>query len=141
MSLGLFSMPDREVVTVAREDLIPFSERTEDEQKKIATAGGIASGAARRRKRALKDAADLFLSLPVTDKRVFNKLARKGVDPEDIDNQMAMICGLHAEASLGDARAAKVLVDMLGEQSREDPVEDQLRKARELLEGVDSVIE
>lgn len=123
------------------QNLIPFNERTESEQREIATAGGIASGAARRRKRALKDAADLFLSLPVSDKRVWNKLVRKGVHPEDIDNQMAMICGLHAQASLGDARAAKVIVDILGEQSREDPVEDQMRKARDLLEGIDSVIE
>ena len=123
------------------QNLIPFNERTESEQREIATAGGIASGAARRRKRALKDAVDLFLSLPVSDKRVWNKLERKGIDPEDIDNQMAMICGLHAQASLGDARAAKVLVDILGEQSREDPVEDQMRKAKDLLEGVGSVIE
>lgn len=107
-------------------NLIPFSERTESEQREISTAGGIASGVARRRKRALKDAVDLFLSLPVSDKRVWNKLSRKGVDPEDIDNQMAMICGLHARASLGDAKAAKILVDLLGEQAREDPVEDQI---------------
>ena len=102
---------------MAREDLIPFNKRTEDEQKQIAQKGGIASGAARRRKRALKDAVDLFLSLPVTDNRVYNKLARKGVEPEDIDNQMAMICGLHARAAVGDARAAKVLIEMLGEKA------------------------
>lgn len=99
------------------QNLIPFNERTESEKREIATAGGIASGAARRRKRALRDAADLFLSLPVTDNRVYNKLARKGVDPEDIDNQMAMICGLHARAAAGDAHAAKVLIDMLGEKA------------------------
>lgn len=123
------------------QNLIPFNERTESEQRKIATAGGIASGAARRRKRALKDAADLFLSLPVTDRRVWNKLARKGVDPEDIDNQMAMICGLHAQASLGDARAGKLLWEMLGENAKDDPVEDQLLKAKELLGGIDGVID
>lgn len=126
---------------MAREDLISIGDRTTEEQQKICSAGGRASGAARRRKRALKDAADLFLSLPVTDRRVFNKLVRKGVDVEDIDNQMAMICGLHAQASLGDARAGKLILEMLGEQSREDPVEDQMRKARDLLEGVDSVID
>ena len=122
-------------------NLIPNSERTPEELHEMAVAGGIASGAARRRKRALKDAADLLLSLPVTDTEAYNRLAKIGVPPEDIDNQMVMICGLHAQASKGDAKAAKVLVDILGEQAREDPVEDQLRKARELLEGVDSVIE
>lgn len=123
------------------QNLIPFDERTESERREIATAGGIASGAARRRKRALKDAADLFLSLPVTDTKTFNKMVKSGLDMSEIDNQMAMICGLHAQAARGDARAAKVLVDILGEKAREDPVEDQLRKARDLLEGVDSVIE
>jgi len=62
----------REVVRVANEqNLIPNSERTPEERHEIAVAGGIASGAARRRKRALKDAVDLFLSLPVTDTRAF----------------------------------------------------------------------
>lgn len=126
---------------MAREDLISIGDRTTEEQQKICSAGGRASGAARRRKRALKDAADLFLSLPVTDRRVFNKLVRKGVDVEDIDNQMAMICGLHAQASLGDARAGKLLWEMLGENAKDDPIEDQLLKAKELLGGIDGVIE
>lgn len=126
---------------MAREDLISIGDRTTEEQQKICSAGGRASGAARRRKRALKDAADLFLSLPVTDRRVFNKLVRKGVDVEDIDNQMAMICGLHAQASLGDARAGKLILEMLGENTKDDPMEDQLMKAKELLGGIDGVIE
>lgn len=90
--------------------------RTGEEQARIAQIGGIASGAARRRKKALKDAADYFLSLPVTDTRVFNKLSKAGVDIVEIDNQMAMICGLHAQAARGDAKAARVLVDILGEK-------------------------
>ena len=63
-------------------NLIPFDQRTEEEQKRIRTAGGIASGAARRRKRNLKQAADLYLSLPVTDRRVRNKIAREPT-PDD----------------------------------------------------------
>ena len=96
-------------------NLIPFSERTESEQRDIRSSGGVAYGAARRRKRSLKDAADLYLSLPVSDRRHWNKIARAGVDPEDIDNQMAMIIGLTMAATGGDARAAKVIVDLLGE--------------------------
>lgn len=122
-------------------NLIPFDERTADEQRQIASAGGIASGAARRRKRALKEAADLYLSLPVSDKRSWNRLARKGVDPEDIDNQMAMIIGLTEAATAGDARAGKLIVDILGEDAKPNPVEDQLARAAELLGGIDSVIE
>ena len=45
-------------------NLIPFNERTESEQREIAQKGGIASGAARRRKRSMRQAADYYLSLP-----------------------------------------------------------------------------
>ena len=98
-------------------NLIPNSERTPEERREIATAGGKASGVSRRRKRSLKEAADLYLSLPVSDRRVWNKIARRGVDPDDIDNQMAMIIGLTMAATAGDAKAAKVIVDLLGEDS------------------------
>ena len=54
------------------ENLIPFNERTESEQRQIAQKGGIASGAARRRKRSMKEAADYYLSLPETDLRRVN---------------------------------------------------------------------
>lgn len=97
------------------QNLIPFDERTESEQRQIASAGGIASGAARRRKKSLKEAADLYLSLPVSDQKKWNKLSKKGVDPEDIDNQMAMIVGLTEAAICGDAKAAKVIIDLLGD--------------------------
>ena len=105
---------------MAREDLIPFDKRTEDEQKKIAQKGGIASGVSRRRKRSLKEAADLYLSLPVSDQRRWNKIARKGIDPQDVDNQMAIIIGLSEAATAGDARAAKTIFDLLGENAKEE---------------------
>ena len=82
--------------------------RSGEEAARNGSNGGIASGAARRRKKSLKEAADLYLSLPVTDKRRLNKLKRRALDPEDIDNQMAMIVGLTEAATFGDARAAKV---------------------------------
>ena len=121
-------------------NLVPFTERTESEQRAIQQKGGIASGAARRRKRSLKEAADVYLSLPVADR--LNKLARRCIDPEDIDNQMTMIVGLTEAATAGDARAATVIVKLLGEETpREDTGADQLTRAAELLEGIDGVIE
>ena len=101
-------------------NLNPFDQRTEEEQRDIRSAGGKASGVSRRRKRSLKEAADLYLSLPVADRRTWNKIARRGVDPDDIDNQMAMIIGLTMAATAGDAKAAKVIVDLLGEDSHSE---------------------
>ena len=99
-------------------NLIPMDQRSKEEARELGRKGGQASGAARRRKRSLKEAADIYLSLPVTERRVYNKIAKAGVDPEDIDNQMAMIIGLTVQASMGDAKAAKVIIDLLGEDNK-----------------------
>ena len=112
--------------------------RSGEEAARNCSKGGIASGAARRRKKSLKEAADLYLSLPVADKRRLNKLKRRALAPEDIDNQMAMIVGLTEAATAGDARAAKVILEMLGDDGDE---RTDLQKARELLEGIDSAID
>ena len=117
-------------------NLIPFDERTEEEQREIRSSGGRASGESRRRKKSLREAAELYLSLPVADKRAWNKLARDGVDPEDVDNQMAVIAGLTIKAVKGDAKAAKVLFDLLGEQTgkfsadvaEDDPITKSLKE-------------
>ena len=98
--------------------------RSGEEAARNGRIGGIASGAARRRKRSLKEAADLYLSLPVTDLRVWNKIARDGVEPEDIDNQMAIVAGLAKVAAMGDSKAAKVLFDLLGDADSVENAED-----------------
>ena len=122
--------------------LIPFNERTESEQREIAQKGGIASGAARRRKRSMRQAADYYLSLPETDRRRVNAMLRDQIEPEDVDNQMAVIVGIAEQAKRGNPQAATVLLKMLGEETvQEDPAADALESARKLLGGIDSAID
>ena len=101
-------------------NLIPMDQRSKSEARELGRNGGIASGVSRRRKRSLKEAADLFLSMPVTDTRTFNKMAKAGIDVDDADYQMAVIVGLTMQAAKGDAKAAKVIVDLLGEDSHSE---------------------
>ena len=101
-------------------NLIPMDQRSKSEARELGRNGGIASGVSRRRKRSLKEAADLYLSLPVSDRKMWNKISRRGVDPEDIDNQMAMIIGLTMAATAGDAKAAKIIVYLLGVDSHSE---------------------
>ena len=90
----------------------------------------------------MKEAADYYLSLPETDRRRVNALLRDEVDNEDIDNQMSVVMGITEAAKRADARAAGVLLKMLGEETvQEDPVADALEAARKLLGGVDSAID
>ena len=85
---------------------------------------------------------DYYLSLPETDRRRVNAMLRDQIDPEDVDNQMSVVMGIAAAAKQGDARAANVLLKMLGEETvQEDPGVDALAKAKELLGGVDSAID
>ena len=107
------------------QNLIPMDHRSQSEAREYGRAGGRASGVSRRRKKNLREAAELYLSLPVADKRTWNRLAREGVEPEDVDNQMAIIAGLTLEAMKGDSRAAKLLFELLGEQNGK-PADDVL---------------
>lgn len=125
-------------------NLVPMDQRSEDEARSLGQQGGIASGVARRRKRSMREAADYYLALPETDRRSVNALLRDAVDPEDIDNQMAVIKGITARAKKGDPQAANVLLKMLGEDKpqnetvkleEETPVDDLSKALFELSKG------
>ena len=118
------------------ENLIPFSKRSKEEAREQGRIGGKASGAARRRKRSLKEAADLFLSLPVTDQRTFNAMAKAGVNPDDTDYQMAVIVGLTMKAIKGDAKAAKTVIDLLGESATDNQPQQEMKDHSALIEAI-----
>lgn len=127
------------------QNLIPLDKRTKSEQRKIQSMGGCSSGVSRRRKKSLREAAELYLSLPVSDKKAWNRLARDGVEPEDVDNQMAIIAGLTMKAVKGDSKAAKVIFDLIGPaESSSEPtgvesmtLADKMAAIREAARNID----
>ena len=108
------------------QNLIPMEQRSPEEAREMGRKGGRASGVSRRRKKSLREAADLYLSLPVANRRAWNKISAEGVDQDDIDNQMAMIIGLTQKAIKGDAKAAKIIVDLIGPERKEDSAMEKL---------------
>ena len=105
------------------DNLIPFNERTKEEQRKIASMGGKASGEARREKKAMKDQINLLLSLPLKDKKAIKKLEALGIDTENIDNQMALVISMWQQAlkgGKGAVSAATFLRDTVGEKPKEE---------------------
>lgn len=78
------------------ENLIPFNERTEEERRTLAIAGGKASGEARRRKKTLKE--ELILLL------------------EQGDTQQSVSLALISKALSGDTKAFEVIRDTIGEK-------------------------
>lgn len=101
-------------MTMANEkNLVPFDERTESEQREIASAGGKASGKARRRKKSLKQKMQLLLSLPPAENDQ-TELSAMGVDPDDMDNEMVLVKALFLAAAEGDTKAFDRIQDVLG---------------------------
>lgn len=110
------------------QNLIPWNKRTEKEQREYARKGGKKSGEVRRKRKAMKEQAELLLSLPfnIIDKNG-NELKRVleslGIDEENIDNQMAMIVALWKTA-LGNGRnqvtAVQELRDIIGEKAEKE---------------------
>ena len=114
------------------DNLIPFSQRTAAEQREIQSKGGKASGAARRRRKALREALDVYLSLPVQDKRALGRLVKAGVDAEDADMQMLIVAALVQRAIDGDVRAAKLINDLMAdtdEKAADIPADDPITEA------------
>lgn len=108
------------------ENLIPFtSEQSREEAKKNGAKGGIASGKARREKKAFKETLEALLSMPMND--------GDGISVDDIQNfanikgqnisvQEAILIAQVQKAMNGDTRAAEYLRDTAG-QKPSDKVE------------------
>ena len=102
---------------MAQEDLIPFNERTEEERKELATKAGIASGVARRKKKTMREQAELLLSLAVRNTKMKKAMSDLGIEENEQTNQMAMIISMMNKAiTKGDVAAFNSLQATIGEK-------------------------
>ena len=114
-------------------NLIPYSERSENEARENGRKGGIASGESRRKRKLLKDSMNALLELPVSSTKEYNALIKMGIDIEDIDNSQLIVLALFNRAKSGDIAAIKELRNLIGEDSAEDKSAGQLER---LIEGL-----
>ena len=113
-------------------NLIQNSKRTPSERRENAKKAGKASGKARRNKKLLKDCMLDLLDLPVSQQKQWNKLARMGIDPEDIDNRALLTTALFMRAvETGDVSAFKEIRDLIGENNKN--TDDDINKLDEVL--------
>lgn len=108
--------------------------QTGEQQAKIASQGGIASGVSRRRKKTVKQAMDFIMSLPVSDSKVNAKLKKMGID--DADNQTAVIVGLMGRAMKGDPKACALMFEMLDDAH--SSTDEQTASHNSLVEAIRS---
>lgn len=102
-----------------RKNLIPFAERTEEEQRAIRSKGGKASGRARRKKKFLRDM--LYTALTMKLRDLPDKLsedARQQLGFKEGDTVSDAIIGRLIERAIGgDMRAIRFIFDTLGEST------------------------
>lgn len=100
---------------MAKEDnLIPMSARPIEEQKRITSAGGRASGEAKRRKKNLREVARALLEAPLTncDSETAAALEAAGLDK---DHQGAMMLAALLKSENGDIEASRFVRDTSGQ--------------------------
>ena len=97
-----------------KDNLIPMNERTKGEQREIARKGGKASGQARRRKRTMREAAQLILYSRVSPE-IAATLMQYGIEEQDCTNMVLLMAKAVQMAADGNMRAAEFIRDVLGE--------------------------
>lgn len=103
---------------MAREDLIPFDQRTEDEQKKIARQGGIASGVARRRKKTYAELAEIIGTQKVSEENG-RKLKKLGVTNGDQTNDALAVARIFLGMQAGNPKMTELWLKLRGEMPKE----------------------
>ena len=89
--------------------------RTESEARARGAQGGIASGAARRRKRKLRELVELFGEMDVSDK-ARSQMERMGIPEELMTRKMQPVVALYNKANKGDVAAFNAIRDIIGEK-------------------------
>lgn len=101
-------------------NLIPFDQRTEEEQKSLRVKGGIASGVARRKKKNLKELANILLDTNVTDTGRIEEIAENlGIavpKGEDVTVGLSIMLSMANEAQAGNYKAAEFIRDTSGQK-------------------------
>lgn len=96
---------------MAQKDLIPLNQRTIEEQKRITSAGGKASGKARRNKALLKDCLEILMERKMVDKSTGKKIT--GAEAQSIS---LFLAALQEPDTAKKARAFEVLRDTAGQK-------------------------
>lgn len=121
-------------------NLIPFSERTEEEQREMRSKGGKASGEARRRKANFRKTLNVLLTSQVEVDNIKDFLEANGVDST---YESAINFAMIQKALQGDVKAYVAIRDTLGTKTKLDEKEQKQKiktmKAQEakLKEGKD----
>ena len=121
---------------MAKKDLIPFNQRTEEEQKKIASMGGKKSGQVRREQKTYRDMAKAMLSATITDENILNELQAYGLSETDV--KAYTLLGMIKASGNGSHNAFDRLMMLVGEETQTTTSEQE--KQANLLKAIQEAV-
>lgn len=121
---------------MAKKDLIPFNQRTEEEQKKIASMGGKKSGEVRREQKTYRDMAKAMLSATITDENILNELQAYGLSETDV--KAYTLLGMIKASGNGSHNAFDRLMMLVGEETQTTTSEQE--KQANLLKAIQEAV-
>lgn len=109
---------------------------TVEEQSK----GGIASGKAKRQKKAMKDIVELVLQMPLKDGKkmsVENIKSLASANGKNISVQEALVLKTTEKALRGDIKALRLLLEMAGQNPMQDGYGDEPNENDGLIDSIE----
>ena len=122
---------------MAKKDLVPFNQRTEEEQKKIASMGGKKSGEVRREQKTYREMAKAMLSATITDENILNELKAYGLSETDV--KAYTLLGMIKASGNGSHNAFDRLMELIGEKEQNQN-ENVIAKLDKVLGDIDKVM-
>ena len=102
--------------------------------------GGIASGKARRQKKAMKDIVELVLQMPLQEGKKTNVESIKSLasaNGKNISVQEALVLKLTQKALKGDIKALRLLLEMAGQDPTQDGYGDEPEENDGLIDSIE----
>ena len=117
-------------------NLIPFSERTESEQREIRSKGGKQSAKNRREQKTYRDMAKAMLSATITDENILNELKAYGLSETDV--KAYTLLGMIKASGNGSHNAFDRLMMLVGEETQATTSEQE--KQANLLKAIQEAV-
>lgn len=105
-------------------NLIPLTERSEEEAHAIRSAGGKASQEARKRRTEQAYLLGKYAGTPILDKRTIKKFERMGFADEEISRALEITDAIMKGAKSGDPRMIEIYLRLTGEEKPETKQKD-----------------
>lgn len=105
-------------------NLIPLTERSEEEARAIRSAGGKASQVARKKRTEQQYLLGKYAQAPILDKRTIKKFERMGFENEDISRALEITDAIMKGAKAGDPRMIEIYLRLTGDDKPEAVVRE-----------------